>query len=650
MEDRTGATLLGKYELNGLLGRGGMGAVYRGTHLRTGRKVAVKILDERYLGNRSIVQRFGREARAASAIEHPGIVEVLDIDLLPDGAPFLVMELLDGETLASLITRKLRLAQDEALELFTQLLEALEAAHERGIVHRDLKPDNIFLLPPSHSGRPVVKILDFGISQKADEVRSHLTQTGAVLGTPHYMSPEQALGEVALDARADVYAAAVVLYECVVGDVPFDAANYNALLQSILRASPLRPTERGAQITPAFEEALLAGMRRDREARPASATAFRVLLLDASVGRAPSASPEGRASQSGGSADASTSWGGFDTLGRPGARPATPGAPRVAAPGPPPPGAAAPPLETLLTGVGCAAASARALGAHSSTTSRRPRAAPRSSSTDAPSPRSGEARRAGQPRARGDPAVTPLPGRGAEPAVTPAPTGERAATARLATPADGAGRSSRPAEPSAPSDAEGTADLLAPAPPPGRALSGDEAPLQLAASARAAQRHNASRSYHRLPSRGGGSFAPPAPVTRRRGGLLGWLDGLPTAVRLGGGAALALTLVVVAIRVAVHHSAAPAVEPPPTPRPTPAEPAAASAAVVDTSSVVVRVMGVPPRARIRLDGLPVGALPVRMRRGEPHVLVIEAAGYERREIPLTPEHDVTLSADLRPAR
>jgi len=644
VEERTGTTLLGKYELSGLLGRGGMGAVYRGTHLRTGRKVAVKILDERYLKNTSIVQRFGREARAASAIEHPGIVEVLDLDVLPEGAPFLVMELLDGETLASLIKRRVRLSQEESLEVFEQLLEALEAAHERGIVHRDLKPDNIFLLPPSHSGRRVLKILDFGISQKADEVRSHLTQTGSVLGTPHYMPPEQALGEVQLDARADVYASAVVLYECVVGDVPFDAGNYNALLQAILRATPQRPRERGAQITPAFEEAIVAGMRRNREDRPASAAAFRALLVDAAAGRAPQPTPApaptptsapGEKPPAPQSGDASTSWGGFDTLGASGAK-----------------SAAATPADAVR-GVAAGAPAASA-----------PASAPGGVRVVPSSPSVGETSLddfesdAGGPalelddaalvaqRGRGSKA-TPTPARGVDAVVAPPPgeLPEPAASGRASTPVDPDARTSRPSSGSG-AAAASDAELLAQAPPPGRSLSGNETSIQLAASTQGARRASGSRSYHRLPSRGGDSFAPGA---KRRGGLMGWLDGLPAPVRIGGGLVLAVLVVVVAIRLAVHVTTDPAQEPVPPTTPGSA-PVVQPQPAVDTATVLVNVTGIPPGARVRLDGLPVGTLPVRMRRGETHLLVIEARGYERREIPVTPDRDVTIPAELRVSR
>jgi serine/threonine protein kinase len=280
--DRTGQTLLGKYELTRVLGKGGMGEVWEGEHTLTGRKVAVKILAENYLSNRKVVARFGREARAASSVNHTGIVEILDQDRTDDGVPFLVMEFLEGESVGERIRKLGKLTQDEALAIMLPLLDALDAAHQAGVVHRDLKPDNVFILPGAR-GEERIKILDFGISQKADEIEHGLTQEGSVLGTPHYMSPEQARGEAGIDARVDVYATGVMFYECVVGDVPFDAGNYNALLQIILGTPPPSPRSRGADISPAVEQVLLAAMDKKRDRRPPNARVFHDLLLEASV-------------------------------------------------------------------------------------------------------------------------------------------------------------------------------------------------------------------------------------------------------------------------------------------------------------------------------------------------------------------------------
>ncbi len=280
MEDISGTVLLDKYRIEGMLGQGGMGSVFRGEHVRTGRKVAVKLLDERFLSNASVVQRFGREARAASAIQHPGIVEVLDLDQTRNGIPFLVMEFLPGYALSTRIETKGRLSLDETMDIMAQLLDALDAAHEHGVVHRDLKPDNIILTPRKRRS-DLLKILDFGISQKSDERASNLTVAGTVLGTPHYMAPEQAMGDAGVDRRADLYAAGIVMYECLVGDVPFDADNYNALIHVILNEEPTPPRTRGAQIGKNLERAILTCLAKNKDERPATAAQMLQLLRDA---------------------------------------------------------------------------------------------------------------------------------------------------------------------------------------------------------------------------------------------------------------------------------------------------------------------------------------------------------------------------------
>jgi len=283
--DRTGQTLLGKYEIEGLLGQGGMGAVWHARHGLTGRQVAIKILDQSYLNNNQVTRRFLREARAASAVDHPGIVEVLDIDETEEGLPFIVMELLEGETLARRIERRGRLGQDELVRLGVLLLEALEAAHAQGVIHRDLKPENIHVVPAGRHGE-IVKILDFGISHMAEPHEQKLTMTGSVLGTPHYMSPEQAMGETEIDHRADLYAAGVVLYEMAVGDVPFDAPNYNKLLRRILDEEPPTPTARGAQLNESVEKVILWGMEKERDRRIGSAREMVSWLKRAAAGEA----------------------------------------------------------------------------------------------------------------------------------------------------------------------------------------------------------------------------------------------------------------------------------------------------------------------------------------------------------------------------
>jgi len=276
--DLEGKILCSKYRIEKLLGQGGMGSVWGGKHQLTGRKIAIKILDDKYVGNANVTERFRREARAASAIPHEGIVEILDIDTMGD-VPFMVMEFLEGRSLADRIDNGLPMTQEQLLHVGGQLLDALHAAHEVGVVHRDLKPDNIYLVPGRRG--EVVKILDFGISSKDDETDNKLTVTGTVLGTPHYMSPEQAMGESKTDRRVDIYAAGVVLYECVVGAVPFDGPNYNKLLRVILDSNPEPPTKRGAKITSAVERVILHALSKNRDDRPATAAIMRNELLTA---------------------------------------------------------------------------------------------------------------------------------------------------------------------------------------------------------------------------------------------------------------------------------------------------------------------------------------------------------------------------------
>ncbi|MBX7197259.1 MAG: protein kinase [Sandaracinaceae bacterium] len=257
-----------------------MGSVWRGTHAVTGRKIAVKILDEKFLSNANVVQRFGREARAASSIAHEGIVEVLDLDQTEEGVPFLVMEFLEGESLAHRIDYGERMNEEQVVSLGAQLLDALHAAHESGVVHRDLKPDNIYVIPGARG--ECIKILDFGISWKDDEQDAKLTVTGSVLGTPHYMSPEQAMGDTDTDRRVDIYAAGVVLYECIVGAVPFEGANYNKLLRVILDSAPTPPSKRGAKLSAAVEAVILKALSKRKEDRPGTAAEMRHMLLRAS--------------------------------------------------------------------------------------------------------------------------------------------------------------------------------------------------------------------------------------------------------------------------------------------------------------------------------------------------------------------------------
>jgi serine/threonine-protein kinase len=241
-QELVGQTVSERYIVKGVLGEGGMGTVYEAEHLGLGRAVAIKVLNPSQAKKRVAVKRFQQEARAAGAIGHPNICEVYDLGLLPDGSPYLVMEKLIGTTLADRISREGGLPFDEIADVMIQVLSGLIAAHDKGIVHRDIKPENIFLARRVGCP-PIVKILDFGVSkmmpafQGGDE-QLDLTRTGMVMGTPYYMSPEQARGERNLDGRVDVYACGIMMYEAIVGKRPFLAPNYNALLLAIINTTP----------------------------------------------------------------------------------------------------------------------------------------------------------------------------------------------------------------------------------------------------------------------------------------------------------------------------------------------------------------------------------------------------------------------------
>lgn len=273
-----GTVIDGKYRINSVLGEGGMGAVFEAEHVAIGRSVAVKVLHPAQASKKVAVKRFHQEARAAGGIGHPNICEVYDMGTLPDASPYLVMERLTGETLASRISAEGGLPFDEMIDVGMQVLAGLAAAHERGILHRDIKPENVFLV--RRTGFPaVVKILDFGVSKMTMslghsdwEEDTDLTKTGMVMGTPYYMSPEQARGERNLDARVDIYAAGVLLYEALTGRRPFSGTNYNSLLLQILAGGApamrtLRPT-----VPPAIEEVVGRAMAKRRDDRYATAT------------------------------------------------------------------------------------------------------------------------------------------------------------------------------------------------------------------------------------------------------------------------------------------------------------------------------------------------------------------------------------------
>ncbi|MEM9070746.1 MAG: protein kinase [Myxococcota bacterium] len=232
-EERIGTVLGGRFALERILGRGGMGVVYAAKHTYTGRTVAVKLLRPEVSEDRKRAERLIREAQAAAALDHPGIVDVLDMGEV-DGCLYLALELLEGRDLEKELAARGPLPASEAVTLMVGVLHALQVAHDAGIVHRDIKPSNIFLARKSGTVVPV--LLDFGIAKILDTKTS--TTTGTIVGTPYYMSPEAAAGDVTLGPATDLWSAAVVLYECLSGRLPFDGPSGTAVLMNILRNDP----------------------------------------------------------------------------------------------------------------------------------------------------------------------------------------------------------------------------------------------------------------------------------------------------------------------------------------------------------------------------------------------------------------------------
>jgi len=237
---------VGSYRIEAKLAEGGMGAVYRASHQLLGRPAAVKVLLPELSTNHEIVNRFFNEARASTAIRHPGIVEIYDFGYMPSGIAYIAMELLDGEPLSRRLATVGRLDEATALLYTRGIASALAAAHARGIVHRDLKPDNIFLVPDPDMPTGIrPKLLDFGIAKVAEAARggeATKTRMGSVMGTPTYMSPEQCRGAGEVDHRSDLYALGCILYEMVTGRPPFVSDGVGEIIGMHLFMAPVPPS------------------------------------------------------------------------------------------------------------------------------------------------------------------------------------------------------------------------------------------------------------------------------------------------------------------------------------------------------------------------------------------------------------------------
>jgi len=287
--DLIGETLLERYRVTRAIGKGGMGAVYEAIHVALGKRVAIKVLLDRYADHPELVQRLEQEARLASAIGDAHIVDVADIGRTDDGRPFIVMELLDGESLAQLLERTTP-PESRLARLVAQAARALAAAHGKGVIHRDIKPENLFVL--ERSGEDFVKVVDFGISKLVGGGTGNrkLTGTGMVIGTTAYMSPEQARGED-VDERCDVYALGVVIYEAATGELPFTGDNDLQVLGRIANVDPPPPRALRPAISPELERICMTAMAKRREDRYATASALADALdkLRAGAATAPTA-------------------------------------------------------------------------------------------------------------------------------------------------------------------------------------------------------------------------------------------------------------------------------------------------------------------------------------------------------------------------
>jgi serine/threonine-protein kinase len=259
-------TQFGRYRIERRIGSGGMGAVYEATHTGLGKRVAIKALLPEMASEPEIQVRFLREGESAARIQHPHVVDIYDVGT-QDDITYLVMEYLDGKDLAAVLRKKGSLSIQEATDIMLPVSAALMTAHEKGVIHRDLKPANIFLADGPH-GQLTPKVLDFGISKlKTNSPSEELTTTGALLGTPFYMSPEQAAGSKSLDARSDQYSLGVILYQCVTGKKPFEADSMYKILHRIVQGEFEPPRNVRPELPPEFERVLLTMMATKAERR-----------------------------------------------------------------------------------------------------------------------------------------------------------------------------------------------------------------------------------------------------------------------------------------------------------------------------------------------------------------------------------------------
>ncbi|MCE7894098.1 MAG: serine/threonine protein kinase, partial [Sorangiineae bacterium PRO1] len=279
-----GTVLEGKFRITKEIGRGGMAAVYEAENITLGKRVAVKILAAELVTSRIVRERFLREARAAAAIRSPNICDVYDSGMY-DGRPFLVMELLEGESLYDMMTRVRRIDADTTLAVITQAARGLQKAHESSVIHRDLKPENIFVTK-TPEGEMVVKLLDFGLAkfyeQTGDAASPRLTREGALFGTPAYMSPEQAKGQGEVDHRADLWALGCIVYECLTGTTVWNVDQGVAMILAQIAGAPIpKPSKLRPDLPPQFDQWFVKALERDPQKRFQNAKELAQTLAEA---------------------------------------------------------------------------------------------------------------------------------------------------------------------------------------------------------------------------------------------------------------------------------------------------------------------------------------------------------------------------------
>lgn len=278
-EQSTEPKTIGKYQIQGVLGRGAMGVVYKGYDPNIARPVAIKTIHKSLLATemgQELLQRFRNEAQAVGRLTHSNVVSIFDFDI-EEGMPFFVMELVEGRELKSLIKEGHRFSVEEIVDIIGQILDGLAYTHGLGIVHRDIKPANIFILDSGGT----VKIADFGIARVDN---SELTQVGSVLGTPSYMSPEQCTGSH-VDARSDLFSVGVLMYELLTGRKAFKGDNSNTIMHNVVHGEPQNPTDLNGDLPKAFDSLVKKALAKKAEQRFQSAEEFKAALLHALQGK-----------------------------------------------------------------------------------------------------------------------------------------------------------------------------------------------------------------------------------------------------------------------------------------------------------------------------------------------------------------------------